>query len=215
MSYLYLHHKTQQLCFLLILIYLPTAHLAYNPTYPCRSNRPTRWERDPENCNKYYFCIYGRPILMPSCEPGLVWSQRGSACVEINSYWDDCKPSSIKNVIPTQSTTTLLRSHTELLTNRKTAPVATTRATTIQTSTRNPRIPADSPCLTQTGILPHPKNCHWYYNCSLNPQSLEFRFYEVFTAECPYPQLFDSKQLRCREFLNNKCHNRFEAVDPC
>ncbi|XP_029643690.1 uncharacterized protein LOC115218061 [Octopus sinensis] len=252
---MHLHHYSNLLLSsLILLLYVPTAHLTYSPKYPCRSTRPTQWERDPQNCSKYYFCIYGRPILMPACAYGLVWSQSGSACVEVNSYWDDCKPSA--SVSPTTVRSTNIRStttaqytvpQTKLLatgsrittappspptttitTEATTTRASTTEATTttpttmttiltstIPTSTLNPKIPKDSPCLTQSGIIPHPKKCHLYYNCSLSSESAMWGYYEMFTVECKYPQLFDSVQLRCREFLNNNCNGRFEPVDPC
>lgn len=74
---------------------------------------------------------------------------------------------------------------------------------------------AGHPCSGRTGILPHPTQCHWYYNCSLNANQAEWEKHEPFTVECPYPQLFDEFQMRCREYLNVKCGSRFEPVAHC
>ncbi|KAL8589097.1 hypothetical protein ACOMHN_017260 [Nucella lapillus] len=73
------------------------------------------------------------------------------------------------------------------------------------------------PCGSSLGRLAaHPTQCHWYYNCTravmgrqggADPVSLR--------EECRYPQLFDLGSGRCREFLNVRCQDRFEPVDPC
>ncbi|XP_025107576.1 uncharacterized protein LOC112572218 [Pomacea canaliculata] len=70
-----------------------------------------------------------------------------------------------------------------------------------------------------TTFLPHPSNCHQYYNCSGNsnlypsrpdPDSANFYLYE-----CTYPQLFNKNTLRCEDYRQVQCGERFEPVDKC
>lgn len=72
------------------------------------------------------------------------------------------------------------------------------------------------PCRTNHGkLIPHPKNCHWYFNCTETALIPKWRHGEPFVAECRYPQLFDVNINRCREFINVECGYKFEPVDPC
>ncbi|XP_046350574.2 uncharacterized protein LOC124131378 [Haliotis rufescens] len=72
------------------------------------------------------------------------------------------------------------------------------------------------PCRTNHGkLIPHPKNCHWYFNCTETALIPKWRHGEPFVAECRYPQLFDVNINRCREFINVGCGYKFEPVDPC
>lgn len=70
-------------------------------------------------------------------------------------------------------------------------------------------------------MLAHPANCHQYYNCSghtpltwfvsqLAPDSPDFYLYE-----CPYPQLFNEGTLRCENYRDVKCGEKFLPLDPC
>lgn len=72
-----------------------------------------------------------------------------------------------------------------------------------------------------TAILAHPANCHQYYNCSghtpltwfvsqLAPDSPDFYLYE-----CPYPELFNEGTLRCEDYRDVKCGEKFLPLDPC
>ncbi|ESO86722.1 hypothetical protein LOTGIDRAFT_235309 [Lottia gigantea] len=72
-----------------------------------------------------------------------------------------------------------------------------------------------SPCYgLEDRLLPHTYNCHWYYNCSLS-NTEEPIYGEPYVRECRYPQLFDIETSMCREFINVRCGDRFEAVDRC
>ncbi|KAH9520287.1 hypothetical protein Btru_060429 [Bulinus truncatus] len=101
-------------------------------------------------------------------------------------------------------------------------------------------ISSEHPCLRHPGaLLPHPKNCHWYYNCSLSsldgaaPEITQddtgddtgsgfilltpfrVRSAGLFVWECRFPQLFDDVTNTCREFVNVQCKSRFEPVEQC
>ncbi|XP_076465470.1 uncharacterized protein LOC143297167 [Babylonia areolata] len=77
-------------------------------------------------------------------------------------------------------------------------------------------LPPGHPCESRPDrLVTHPAQCHWFYNCTAaaldrpagDPRELE--------EECRYPQLFDTATGRCREFINVRCLDRFEPVDPC
>ncbi|KAK7011769.1 chitin binding beak protein 1 [Biomphalaria glabrata] len=101
-------------------------------------------------------------------------------------------------------------------------------------------ISSGHPCLHHPeSLLPHPTNCHWYYNCSLSsvdevfPEEIledqsqdtregfiilkPFRVRSAgpFVWECRFPQLFDDVTNTCREFINVQCKSRFEPVEQC
>ena len=61
----------------------------------------------------------------------------------------------------------------------------------------------------------HPKQCHWYYNCTVAALENVGGHLSALEEECRYPQLFDMETGRCREFINVRCQDRFEPVDPC
>lgn len=78
------------------------------------------------------------------------------------------------------------------------------------------------PCLTNDKeyFLPHPRNCHWFYNCSnflglLQTPGAVPEGWDVFTSECPYPQLFSDTAFRCQNYSNVDCGKRQLQLDPC
>ncbi|RUS75856.1 hypothetical protein EGW08_016377, partial [Elysia chlorotica] len=82
-----------------------------------------------------------------------------------------------------------------------------------------------NPCVGGPGeLLPHPLNCHWYYNCSSSSSRGRRNNHRTkdhysntnwLVWECRYPQLFDPVTRRCREFMGVACQGRFEPVDQC
>lgn len=52
-------------------------------------------------------------------------------------------------------------------------------------------------------------NCGQYFNCSA------LSMFGTYVHECPYPELFDSNMLTCRQFTEVNCDNRTEPQAPC
>lgn len=68
----------------------------------------------------------------------------------------------------------------------------------------------DQFCKSKPGtVRPHPTNCAQYYNCSQTSVQGDHLF------ECPYPDLFDSSTLLCRNFTTVPCGKRQEPMAPC
>ncbi|BFZ23045.1 hypothetical protein BsWGS_26084 [Bradybaena similaris] len=73
----------------------------------------------------------------------------------------------------------------------------------------------NSPCSGGASLVPHATSCQRYYNCSHTGAQWN-RFFEKFEAECPYPQLFDARELRCKPYGEAFCDLwRVAAKDPC
>ncbi|KAL4226247.1 chitin binding [Mactra antiquata] len=43
------------------------------------------------DCSGYYLCVFGKPVPMPNCPPGSIFSNSAHVCVPENSIYDDCK----------------------------------------------------------------------------------------------------------------------------
>ncbi|KAL4226252.1 chitin binding [Mactra antiquata] len=43
------------------------------------------------DCSEFYFCVFGKPIAMPNCPPGSIFSSSAPVCVPENSIYNDCK----------------------------------------------------------------------------------------------------------------------------
>ncbi|CAG5128307.1 unnamed protein product [Candidula unifasciata] len=64
-------------------------------------------------------------------------------------------------------------------------------------------------------LIPHATACQRYYNCSQTGQQWN-RYFGKYEAECPYPQLFDAQELRCKPYSEAVCDMfRVAAKDPC
>lgn len=68
--------------------------------------------------------------------------------------------------------------------------------------------------LERSYVVPHPKKCQLYYNCS---QIYEFvpSFFEPYMMECKYPNLFSETTKTCRHFREVTCGGREEIKDAC
>nr|KAG5706508.1 hypothetical protein BaRGS_028679 [Batillaria attramentaria] len=64
-------------------------------------------------------------------------------------------------------------------------------------------------------LVAHTSRCHWYFNCTVAALENLGGHLSALEEECRYPQLFDTVTRRCREFINVRCGDRFEPVDPC
>lgn len=201
-----------------LIIYLSSVSSSPEAIYPCPSTEPIRWIRDPKDCHTYFICSFGQPIIMPKCPNTQVWSNSALNCVPKSSSWNDCPKSSLPPDDKLTNKITATTHHPSMITisqrsTHSNIPSSTSEMQKKSSSSTVPKI--DHPCSGRTGILPHPTQCHWYYNCSLDAEQPEWKKHEPFTVECPYPQLFDEFQMRCREYLNVKCGPRFEPVAHC
>lgn len=43
-----------------------------------------------EDCKTLHRCVWGKPIKMPDCTPGLIYSRAYGVCVYEGSEFDDC-----------------------------------------------------------------------------------------------------------------------------
>lgn len=42
------------------------------------------------DCKTLYRCVWGKPVRMPDCSPGLIYSRQFGVCVYEGSEFDDC-----------------------------------------------------------------------------------------------------------------------------
>ncbi|KAL3884669.1 hypothetical protein ACJMK2_024787, partial [Sinanodonta woodiana] len=59
-------------------------------------------------------------------------------------------------------------------------------------------------------VVPHPDNCAQFYNCEVENTKLGH-----YLMECPYPQLFDSNSLMCKDFQDVECGVKFQPLSRC
>lgn len=67
-------------------------------------------------------------------------------------------------------------------------------------------------------ILAHPRKCQQYYTCSMKEDvDLSFRYHirRFYLTECYYPYLFSTETLKCENFTDVKCGNRYEVKWIC
>ncbi|KAK7486559.1 hypothetical protein BaRGS_00022225 [Batillaria attramentaria] len=85
--------------------------------------------------------------------------------------------------------------------------IETTTATTLSVEERCRQDP--------TAVIPHPTECHQFYNCSLVQRGFSYYFQDKYQDECPYPQLFDAQKLQCEDYDKVQCGQRREPVNGC
>ncbi|WAR27130.1 hypothetical protein MAR_012834 [Mya arenaria] len=137
------------------------------------------------DCTGFFLCVFGKPIEMPPCPPGSVFSSSVNVCVPKGSVYDDCKQ-------PTEKS----RIHMPVLPDL------------------GPLSPEER-CNMFGGVFPHPKECQAFYNCSVRYTPQIPRFFEQHLVECPYPQLFNTETKECDYFENVKCGSRTEFKNGC
>lgn len=67
-------------------------------------------------------------------------------------------------------------------------------------------------------ILAHPHYCQQYYNCSMKEdEDLTYRYHvrRLYLTECDYPFLFSIDTLKCENFTDVKCGQRYEIKYKC
>lgn len=67
-------------------------------------------------------------------------------------------------------------------------------------------------------ILAHPRQCQLYYNCSMKEDedlSFKYRVRRLYLTECYYPYLFSTETLKCENFTDVKCGDRYEVKWIC
>ncbi|KAI8787544.1 neurogenic locus notch protein 1 [Biomphalaria glabrata] len=71
-------------------------------------------------------------------------------------------------------------------------------------------------CSRGATLIGHPTICQRYYNCSDHSIRDPRGFLKEFESECPYPQLFDIVERRCKSFKEAYCGPyRNPDVEPC
>ncbi|CAG5123789.1 unnamed protein product [Candidula unifasciata] len=144
--------------------------------YPCTDFQAIRWVRDSTFCNQYYICHFGQPLSMPACPSGQVWSNIALNCVPQHSRWDDCvsKPRLTKaanNNTYRTTTSTVTRqpayaSPSIVPRNENSVIITVNNLPEKLNPSKSKKVP-DHECFRSPGaFLPHPDNCHWYFNCS-------------------------------------------------
>lgn len=66
-------------------------------------------------------------------------------------------------------------------------------------------------------VLAHPRECQQYYNCSMkeDKELFLYRIRKFYLTECYYPYLFSTETLKCENFTDVKCGNRYEVKWKC
>ncbi|KAK3583067.1 hypothetical protein CHS0354_004012 [Potamilus streckersoni] len=66
-------------------------------------------------------------------------------------------------------------------------------------------------CSSSTyAVVAHPDNCAQFYNCEVENTKLG-----NYLMECPYPQLFDSNSLMCKDFQDVECGIKSQPLSQC
>ncbi|XP_062602676.1 chitin-binding domain protein cbd-1-like [Saccostrea cucullata] len=63
-------------------------------------------------------------------------------------------------------------------------------------------------------IFPHPNECQLYYNCSMTYNKVPANL-EQHLMECPYPEVFSTRSLKCENFTRVCCDTRQVIKDKC
>ncbi|XP_071083907.1 uncharacterized protein [Haliotis cracherodii] len=89
-----------------------------------------------------------------------------------------------------------------------------------QTSDNPPDVPEfataaiEQLCSGDARTIPHPSECHKYYDCALASATPDV-YFAKYEAECPYPQLFSSINFRCQDFKTVDCGQRAVKFNYC
>ncbi|XP_052761462.1 uncharacterized protein LOC128204137 [Mya arenaria] len=138
------------------------------------------------DCTGYILCVFGKPMEMPPCPPGSVFSSSAKVCVPKGSTFDDCMKTTEGSGGP--MTISPDRGHLS---------------------------PEERCNIDGDGVFPHPTECHAFYNCSVHNTPGMYQPFEQHEDECPYPQLFNTNTKQCDHFENVKCGTRTEFKDAC
>ncbi|XP_064606642.1 uncharacterized protein LOC135471362 [Liolophura sinensis] len=198
---------------------------------------------DPEDCRYYLQCVFGKPVPMP-CPPSLGFSTKSKACVYLpvsdcaeggsNAMNEPTTFRPLATKKPEKPLKPLLQPTPTSSPEEPSATINITKTTEEPTTTFQPKS-SESPTETTTerekpvilqrfiddecernqrSRFPHPTECALYYDCSVIYKSIP-KYFEQFLAECPYPQLFNDKTLRCESFNRVNCGRRREVKEPC
>ena len=63
-----------------------------------------------------------------------------------------------------------------------------------------------------SAFIVDPSNCARYFNCS---QTITYKGFQQYQAECDYPLLFNEQTLSCDDFTVVQCGTRMEPKAPC
>ncbi|XP_062607300.1 slit homolog 1 protein-like isoform X3 [Saccostrea cucullata] len=88
-------------------------------------------------------------------------------------------------------------------------------AVVFTTSEKNHYIYVQKLCQQNSSlVLPHPRECQLYYDCSTKYNTLPPNFVQHM-RECPFPDLFSLQTLRCEDYRHVTCAERTEYKTAC
>ncbi|XP_060076449.1 neurogenic locus notch homolog protein 1-like [Ylistrum balloti] len=171
------------------------------------------------DCRTLYQCIWGRPMEMPPCLSGLVFSRTYRVCVPEKSKYDDCKGTHTVETgkddacenkpCKNGATCTGLGDDKGFFCTCPPTHTGATCETAIQS------LPITQLCSADPSMLiPHPTECQLYYNCSHTYHTVP-RYFEQHLLECPYPQFFSTQTHSCQVFDDVTCGIRTEHKSAC
>ncbi|XP_046373608.1 uncharacterized protein LOC124147048 isoform X2 [Haliotis rufescens] len=193
---------------------------------PCTRSIGVHWVRDPKSCSEYYICVTGLPVKMPPCPKKYVWSVAGRNCVPEVSHWNDCPMDLLNQHLEQQEQHRANDGAVAFHNPSKTNFSATSDRMDALMNQADPNevrinkiksVFPNHPCVfsREEVLLPHPKNCHWYFNCSLNASSEVWVYQEPLTEECQYPRLFSLTSRKCEKYDTVDCGSRNIKKEPC
>ncbi|XP_061195422.1 adhesive plaque matrix protein 2-like [Saccostrea echinata] len=165
-----------------------------------------------DDCKTLHRCVWGKPVKMPDCSPGLIFSRQYGVCVYQGSEFDDCgskkgtEDACVGNPCkngggckPTDDGKSFTCSCTA-----EYGGASCEKALTIEEICRS----------RSYYRAAHPQYCQLYYDCSTKYTRVP-TYFEQHMRECRYPQLFSEKTLQCENYTEVDCGNRTEYKSAC
>ncbi|KAK3101438.1 hypothetical protein FSP39_003609 [Pinctada imbricata] len=173
-----------------------------------------------DDCKTLYRCVWGRPIKMPSCPSGLIFSPYYHVCVYRFSQFDECQYKTNGNdkgdKLVDKACSSFPCKNGGLCEEGKNGKTFTCNCplnyggeTCERMLTKAEQCEKDATLVTS-----HPEECQLYYDCDRKYAAIP-SFFEQYLQECPYPQLFSEVTRKCENFTKVDCGTRKEHKSAC
>ena len=197
----------------------------------CEGREDGQYPYEYGRCNQYAVCRSGVLAAIGSCSGDNVFDALQQGCVDKTNTDELCI--GISNCTSTsklyiQKPTPTLTSTSTTTTTEMTQSLSTgiirempTISTLVQSTPNSLPTSTEPQTIEQqcknnaTLIIPDPKKCQLYYNCSVGGSMNRRGRFERHLQECRYPRQFNTRIMKCDDFENVECGNRQDTKDAC
>lgn len=164
------------------------------------------------DCKTLYRCVWGKPVRMPDCSPGLIYSRQFGVCVYEGSEFDDC---GTQKATEDRCTSQPCHHGGGCKTSEDGKSFTCLCPAEYGGPTCEKELTIEEICRTQSYYrAPHPQYCQIYYDCTTKYTRVPI-YFEQHMRECEYPLLFSEQTLKCENYTEVKCGNRTEYKSAC